>query len=259
MKLPLGRDRAGLTALCLLLALAAGIGLLRAAQNVWVRGLLIEGFDDDPIGATTGNLAPPGAPAITTSMGALLGLTTHPEAAIQVVPAPGGDGSNRVLKISDATIPENDFGYSEVRCHAATAAGPGIVNASFVLQTGKYYGDSLHFSIIDNETTPGTGKVAALEINPAGKLIVAGMVTGYVIPPGGHFRFSVELIVGPGSDVWRVRVEDITGSSGVFQSAYIPTMSDVNSVRSMVFRTSDQGMGTYYLDDLRIDLYAPGN
>lgn len=212
--------------------------------------LLSESFDDDPVGAVPDNLT--GSSVITTGVGYLLGVKTHPAASIKVASAIGGDMVGKVLRLSDSSVP-NGAGHAELIGLPAGQIGPGIVRTTFRLRCGKFYGDEFEMAMIDNRATPGTGRLAALAIDSAGTLKLNGNPTGKTIIPGVTYLFSVEVnIVAVGPDTWKLRITNVSQPDDTGSWGPLPSQVDGTQLSSIWFSTSDSGWGTYDLDEIAI-------
>lgn len=228
----------GLVALATLLAGAAA-----------TRTFLYDDFDDDPIGAVPANM--PGSVFLQSFVGDLSGVVQDPGSTIEVVPGLGGL-TGHAIRLSDAGVPEGAGGCQLVGI-PAIPAGPGVVNVSFLLRAGKFYGDSFEMAVIDNRATPGTGRLAELRIEDDGTLVLGKTPTGTKIKPGAAYRFFIKLqlsVAGP--DAWTLRLNEVLDPTSSQTFGPMSSVADGSGVTSLLFATADVGTGSYDLDEIQI-------
>src|SRR5690606_37645110 len=173
-----------------------------------------------------------------------------PRAIVQVVQVPGASGPNKVLRISDALI-QDGTAHSEVTMRPVGAHGS--VTVRFELRVVDLAGDSMRLTIVDNRTTPGTGRLAGLTIRPDGKVLAGSMPLPLVLKPGDFYRFAYVFELAGSADTYSLSIHPAAGTgAGGVELKDVPIPVDSVTVTDMTFTMSDEGTGAVELDNVRV-------
>lgn len=231
-------------------ACVAAVALtVRAAGSGTIGFAFADSFQDDPVGAQPWGLVTPGGTPIKTDVGEVFtAWPVDPRSIVEVVAVPGPSGPKHVLRVSDANI-HDGTAHSEVTIRPVGTQG--TVSVRFELRLVQIAGDQVRIGIIDNRTTPGTGRLAALTIDSEGRLVVGGMPTALVLATGEDYRFAMTFDLGGHDDRFSVSVQQVDGTDSV-TLAEVPIGFDAATISDLNFSLTNGGNGAFDLDNIRI-------
>ncbi|MFG0316138.1 MAG: hypothetical protein ACF8XB_02600 [Planctomycetota bacterium JB042] len=236
-------------ALSTVACVAAAALTVRAAGSGTIGFAFADGFQDDPVGAQPWGLVTPGGTPIQTDVGEVFtAWPVDPRAIVEVVAIPGPSGPNHVLRVSDANI-HDGTAHSEVTIRPIGTQG--TVSVRFEMTLLNIVGDQVRVGIIDNRTTPGTGRLAALTIESDGRLLVGGMPTSLVLGTGATYRFAMTFDLGGQDDRYSVAVQEVGGTDSMTLTE-VPVGFDAATISDFTFSLTDGGNGAFDLDNIRI-------
>lgn len=218
-------------------------------QSATLSALFVETFDDDLVGATPSNIAVSNKLVITNATGSIVGTTTGDRSTVLVVPAQ--DGVGNTLRLADRA--SGVIGYAAVQ-FTPNVLSPTLsrFNANFTLTPVDEGTTAFTCGIIDNEVTPGSGRIGKLTFLPNRKLALNDkpISASYEI---GH-RYAVELSttkVGP-FWMWGVSILDLTTNLPVYMDVGLAP-DDLTAVpATLMMSTSDPGRGTFDIDSVEL-------
>lgn len=209
----------------------------------------IDSWDDDPVGAMPWGLATPGTPVIKTPKGSLVTVgPIDPRASVVVTAVSGPNGPNHVLRLSDANILDGTA-HSEVTVLPFGAIGDVMLR--FELRPLILTGDAIQLTVVDNRTTPGTGRLILVTIRNDGVLTVNDEPTSFVLSAGKLYRFSLGFDLTGTSDTASVHVMAADGSQSIALDG-LPIDVDAAMVTGAKFALSNGGNGAFDLDEVRV-------
>jgi hypothetical protein len=219
------------------------------SQSSGLSVLFSESFDDDLVGATPANLAVSNKLTITNSMGTIVGTTTGDRSSVVVVPSITGVGN--ALRLADRA--SGVTGYAAVQ-FTPTTLSPTMsrFNANFVLTPVDDGTTSFTCGIIDNEVTPGSGRIGKLTFLPNRKLALndKSIPVSYET---GH-RYAVEMSstkVGP-LWMWGVSIVDLTTNTPLFMDVGLAPEDLTAEPAALYMGTSNPGRGTFDIDAVEL-------
>ncbi len=236
-------------AFLIILFLATVVSGLVLGQGMTYFTAFADSFDDDPVGAVPFDIAKPGQKTIKSSLGTILGGATDKRGIIEVRPA-AGSSTNHVLRISDEKILDGT-GHSEAHIIPDLGAGPGEVIVRFDLRIGRMSGDTFVCSIVDNRTTPGTGRLVLINVLSEGMMLVNGLTIPVHLTISATYHITVRLDLQQGPDTFTVKVVEKNGPLN-YETAPLPTMVDTLIVNEVVFSLTDKGHGWFDIDNVQI-------
>lgn len=238
----------------LLLALVPAAALLAAGLQQ-LRTTFSENFDDEALGAVPGNLVETGGTVVTPILGEVTGLITAPGGSIEVAPAIG-NFADHVLRVSDSGI-QWGGGYSQVSMVPAAPTGSGIVVARVDVTPHKFYGENYEFSLIDTETTPGTGKLISLGIASNGQLALSGTPQNFYLEPSHKYRLRISIDFVAAVPTCEVRITELAGGTASFFANGLPLENAGTAVQEFRVKTAAIGFGAIDLDNIKIESTQP--
>ena len=244
-----------------ILALAAAtlglcsVGLIHANGNHAMPPAFLDDFDDDALGAMPWNAGGRFDPAIETEIGEVLVTgPVDPRAIVEVVDVVGPGGHlERVLRVSDAQI-HTPVGHSEVTMRPIGAVG--MVSLRFSIRLSKLAGDIVKLSVTDNRTTPGTGRLASVEVAPSGNLVVQGNELPFVVEPGVKYHVTADFDLSGPQDTLGLHVVPAGGGPSFHQTG-VQLPIDGAMVTDVTFGLADGGKGAFDLDNVRVLVMSP--
>ncbi|MBK6942395.1 MAG: hypothetical protein IPH13_19650 [Planctomycetes bacterium] len=229
--------------------LSGALCALGVSQSPTLSSLFQEAFDDDLVGATTANLAVSNKLVITNTTGSIVGTITGDRSSLFVVPSL--DGVGNTLRLADRA--SGVIGYAAVQ-FTPSVLSPTMsrFNASFVLTPVDDGTTAFTCGIIDNEVTPGSGRIAKLTFLPNRKLALndKAIPASYEI---GH-RYAIELSttkVGP-VWMWGVSILDLTTNAPIYMDVGLAPDDLTATPATLMLSTSDPGRGTFDIDSVEL-------
>lgn len=197
-------------------------GLL--AGSLGHRTLIEDAFDDDGLGASPSGIATAGQEIISTISGAIFGQKVGDSTAVTVIRELENPDGN-CLSIADNG---GDSGFARVQFSPSFTTSGAKSEISFDLRRTVNLGDTnFVFSVIDNRTTPGTGRLCTLSLFNEKSLLANSLDTGFRIQTDVNYRveISLDLVKGP-LDTWSLKITDINDPAQFFQATGMRTLVD---------------------------------
>lgn len=209
------------------------------AGNPGYRLLIDEYFDDDQLGASPEGVASNGQDVILTTSGSVFGVKSGDSTAITVVREFSNPDGN-CLGLTD----NGGDGFARVSFFPSFTTSGAHSEISFDLRRTMNVGDtSFVFSIIDNRTTPGTGRLCTLSLFDDAPLALNSKSTGFRIQPDVDYRIEITLDLSAGpNDTWSFRITNLADPSNHYEAKALRTAID-GSELSLMSATVDSGDG----------------
>lgn len=231
----------------------AGLGLFVGGSDFFgsiddTRIVFDETFEDDPLGAVPINVYWTASAVIKTPTGLVLDESTANPGKVVVV---GSPGDHRV-QLSDAGVAQGS-GHTAMLCVPVPPCGPKAALARFDLIPIKFDGETIECAMIDNRTTPGTGRMVSLFIDTRGRVRVNGVDTGFSVTVGNTYHVETKVSFEPGPfDKFELTIADAANPQYHWSSGVLPTLDQGNDLTVLAFMTGDVGQGAFQVDDIRL-------
>ncbi|MBL8768041.1 MAG: hypothetical protein JNL94_11775 [Planctomycetes bacterium] len=231
------------------LLLSGALCAFGVSQSPGLSVLFSEGFDDDLVGATPANLAVSNKLIINNSTGSIVGTTTGDRASVSVVPAVPGPGN--ALRLADRA--SGVVGYAAVQ-FTPNALPPSLTrfNANFVLTPVDDGTTAFTCGIIDNEVTPGSGRIGKLTFLPNRKLALNDKAIPATYEVGHRYAVEISTTKVAGIWMWGVSILDLTTNAPIFMDVGLVPDDVTAEPASLILSTSDAGRGTFDVDSVEL-------
>jgi hypothetical protein len=224
------------------------------AKCVDSRVVFEDTFDDDVLGAIPYSAKLPTGVFIGTQFGILVGDTSSEMNAVEVARdnAVGAAVDDNVLQLVDF---DPLAGGCYFRAIPSTSYAQGSYNVRFTLQT-KVGDGQFECSIIDNRTTPGTGRLIALAVDSTGEFQIGSTKSSFVLSPDVEYAVSVDLDFTQYAATWyQVTVVEVANPKTRFVSPLLRTINPGVEVSEILFRADAATAAEYAVDDLKVVAY----
>lgn len=231
-----------------IVGLGLSLGHSLRADDRGYRTLFDDAFDDDPLGSSPEGVASGEQEVVTSASGTIVGQKVGSTTAVSVIREPI-DPEGNCLSLTD----NGGEGFARVQFFPQFTTSGAKSEIAFDLRRSLNVGEtSFVFSVIDNRTTPGTGRLCTLSMFGDQPLAVNSKNSGYRIQPDVTYRveISLDLALGP-QDSWSVKITNLSDPTQVFESVGLRTLIDGSELSSFSITVDAvDGATTFDIDNV---------